>query len=69
MVPLLIDIDVEGTAISPSISEEDPYELRKRIMPEEQIALLQGSRHGRRVARYHQRQNDVSGVLAPMTPC
>jgi len=61
------DLDVEATSVSAGLSSRDPYGFRKRIQSEEQIALLRDSRKGKRVAKYHQRQNDlIRALLKPM---
>jgi len=53
------DLDIEATSTSARLSPQDPYDIRKRIQSEEQIALLRDSLKGKAVAKYHQRQNDV----------
>ena len=61
------DLDIEATSVSARRSLQDPYGIRKRIQSEEQIALLRGSRKGKSVVKYHQRQNDV--LACPLFSC
>ena len=53
------DLDIEATSVPAGLSSQDPYNIRKRIQSEEQLALLRDSRKGKPVVKYHQRQNDV----------
>lgn len=62
-VTLMSNLDIESGVVSRT--PEDPYDFRRRIQSEEQI--IRDTQRGKRVAQYHQRQNDlINALLKPM---
>ncbi|KAG6820670.1 hypothetical protein H0H93_013521 [Arthromyces matolae] len=68
-VSTMVVADIErAIGITSSVQPVDPYQLRTGLLTEEQISSLRHrSKKGKRVAHYHQRQNDlINALLKPM---
>ncbi|KNZ76325.1 Metal tolerance protein 3 [Termitomyces sp. J132] len=63
-----LEVDIERTSEASSVQPLDPYQLRDGLLTHSQlVSLREQSRKGKRVARYHQRQNDlIASLLKPM---
>ncbi|RDB29469.1 Metal tolerance protein 3 [Hypsizygus marmoreus] len=62
-----LDVDIERGTASSSEAPNDPFQLRDGILTEDEIACLRHRHKGKRVAKYHQRQNDlINSLLKPM---
>lgn len=58
-----LEVDIERTSEASSVQPLDPYQLRDGLLTPEQIACLrQRANKGKRIARYHQKQNDVCSL-------
>ncbi|KAG6888233.1 hypothetical protein C0992_009225 [Termitomyces sp. T32_za158] len=62
------EVDIERTSEASSVQPLDPYQLRDGLLTQEQISCLrQRENKGKRIARYHQKQNDlITSLLKPM---
>ncbi|KAF9469631.1 CDF-like metal transporter [Collybia nuda] len=62
------NVDIERTSeSSTSALPLDPFQLRDGILSEEEIAALRRRKRGKRVAKYHKKQNTlIASVLKPM---
>jgi len=53
------EADLERTAEASSVLPPDPFNIRGGLLTDEQITELRCRQKGKRVAKFHQRQNDV----------
>ena len=61
-----LDIDIERTSAASSVLPLDPFNIRRGLLTEEQIAQLRQRRKGKRVANFHRKQNDVGTQGIPL---
>ncbi|KAG6881517.1 hypothetical protein C0993_001108, partial [Termitomyces sp. T159_Od127] len=63
-----LEVDIERTSEASSVQAPDPYQLRDGLLTQGQISRLrQRTNKGKRIARYHQKQNDlITSLLKPM---
>ncbi|KAG6911278.1 hypothetical protein DXG01_002117 [Tephrocybe rancida] len=63
-----LDVDVERASESSSSQLLDPFQLRDGLLTEREIATLRHrAKKGKRVARFHKKQNDlITSLLKPM---
>jgi hypothetical protein len=52
--------DVERQAAPGCILPSDPYQFRESILDDDALAQLRSMKKGKRLAKYHRKQNDVS---------
>jgi hypothetical protein len=58
------DIDAESPTTPHITTSNDPYNIGHGLKTEEEIAELRSRKRGKRLAKYHRKQNDVSASIS-----
>ncbi|TFK42002.1 CDF manganese transporter [Crucibulum laeve] len=66
--PFKFDVDIEASASSSNIEPVDPYQIRDGFVPDNELeGMRRRKKNGKRVAKYHARQNNlITSLLKPM---